>query len=326
MDRDIIFLILQYNNVDVTMNCIHSILKLKELHRIRIVVVDNCSSDGAGRKIIERMRVIFQENYKAEPIENTQVFVFKNKDGCSVDILCRQVNDGFSRGNNFGFQYIKDKYTLQFLIVANSDVEFTQEDIIKKIEEEYAQSTFDVLGPDIWAPYKGIHQNPLDSRIPTIKEVNRTIFLNRVCLYLFPLVYPILKKYVQSVSKSSDLYITRAENVCLQGSCMIYSKKYIELRERISQQENDVIGSALFYPETSFYYEEFLQTLWCRNNGCQMIYTPNIKINHMEGQSTNTISTRECKKTKFRMKNILLSAQIYRDELSKLRESERNHG
>ena len=320
MDRDIIFLILQYNNVDVTMNCIRSILRLKEQYRIRIIVVDNCSSDGVGTKIIEYMGAVCQEIFMAEGGEKTQVFRCKNEGGCTIDILCRQINDGFSRGNNFGFLYIKEKYTPQFLIVANSDVEFMQEDFIEKIEAEYAQSAFDILGPDIWAPYKGVHQNPLASHIPTIKEVNRTIFLNRVCLFLFPAIYPVLKKYMQSDSQSCDLYVTRTEDACLQGSCMIYSRKYIELREHISQEKNSVIGRTLFYPETNFYYEEFLQTLWCRNNDCNIVYTPNIRVNHMEGQSTNSISTNECEKTKFRMRNILMSAQIYRDELSKTAE------
>lgn len=311
MDNDIIFLILQYNNVDVTINCIHSIWGLKNQCKIRIVVVDNCSPDGAGRAILEHMRNICLETSLAE-----SMFLFKHESGCEIDVICRPVNEGFSMGNNYGYRYIIEKYSPRFLIVANSDVEFIQENFIELIEEEYKKTMFDILGPDIWAPYKEVHQNPLSLDIPTVKEVSRTIFLNRLCLCCFPLVYPILNKYMQRTSDSCNLYVARAENVCLQGSCLIYSSKYIKFRGQISEKKQKVIARTLFYPETNLYYEEFLQTLWCRNNGCKMVYTPDIRVNHLEGQSTNTVSSSEKEKIIFRMKNILASAQIYKKELS----------
>lgn len=316
MDRDVVFLILQYNNVDVTLKCIQSIWKLEEQSRIRIVVVDNASADGAGEKLVEYMKKSVGEMQFLEQSKE-KIYVFSGESVCEIDILCRKVNDGFSGGNNYGFQYIRGKYLFNYLTVANSDVEFVQEDFISQIEQEYNKSRFDILGPDIWAPNKKVHQNPMAVNIPSIREVSKTIFLNRVCILLFPFCFPLLKRYMQHGAGSNGLHITGRENVCLHGSCLIYSNKYVEFRTQLLRDYGEGIGEKLFYPETKLYYEEFLQTLWCRENGCKMVYTPNIRVNHMEGQATNSISTSEKVKMKFKMKNILHSAKIYKNELAK---------
>ena len=320
MERDIVFLILQYNMVDVTVNCIRSILQLDDLDRIQIVIVDNGSIDDAAKEILGYMRNEGIELGLSRYGEDN-VFLFKHKSGCLIDILCRSVNNGFSRGNNCGFQYIKTRYLPKFLIVANSDVEFVQKDILEQIDREYEKTDFDVMGPDIWVPHKRIHQNPLALEIPTQKEVGKTIYLNRLCLLLYPITYPFLKKYMNKVSKNSCGYTTDVEGICLHGACLIYSHKYLVLREQISKDIQEAIARTLFFPETQLYYEEYLQTLWCKNNGCKMVYTPNIRVNHMEGQATQTISSSDRLRIKYRMKNIIDSAEIYKAELSKYREA-----
>lgn len=314
MEKDFIFLILQYNNVDVTINCVQSIFELKRRNRIRIVIVDNNSTDGAKTKIVDYMRKQCQEIVCSFADAETDLFLFEHISGCAIDILGRTVNDGFSKGNNFGFRYIEKKYFFKFLIVSNSDVMFFQNEFIELVERVYEKTMFDVLGPDIWQPYKKIHQNPLALDIPNLKTVNKTIFLNRICLVLFPLISPWIEKYVENIKNNFTTNAIEGTGICLQGSCLIYSNKYIEFRKKKMEQ---IIGNTLFYPETSFYYEEFLQTLWCKNNGCKIVYFPDLKVCHLEGQSTNTVSTSKKKKLKFKMKNILQAAQIYRKELLK---------
>lgn len=319
--RDVFFQILQYNNVEVTMNCVYSILKMDCQERIGIVIIDNNSPDGAGELLVNRMQEECRMVIGKKQENDTSRYNFEHQGGCCIDIICRNVNDGFSKGNNYGYRYIVEHYSINYLIVANSDIEFGQANFIELIENEYEKSAFDILGPDIWAPLKAVHQNPLSFSIPTLFEVNRTIFLNQISLLLFPVIYPLLRRKV-GVSKANPKRIEeRKEGICLQGSCLIYSKKYIDVRKRISisDENNTQISYKLFYPETNFYYEEFLQTLWCRKYDCKMIYTPDIHVVHMEGQSTSTISKDEKKRTKFRMANILNSAKIYREQLREYR-------
>ena len=319
--RDVFFQILQYNNVEVTMNCVYSILKMDCQERIGIVIIDNNSSDGAGELLVNRMQEECQVVISEKRENDTSRYKFEHQGGCCIDIICRNVNDGFSKGNNYGYRYIVEHYSINYLIVANSDIEFMQADFIGLLENEYAESAFDILGPDIWAPLKAVHQNPLSLSIPTLFEVNRTIFLNQISLFLFPMIYPLLRRSVGFSKANSERIKERKEDVCLQGSCLIYSKKYIDMRKKISllDENSTQIGGTLFCPETNFYYEEFLQTLWCRKYDCKMIYTPEIHVVHMEGQSTGTISKDEKERIKFRMVNILVSAKIYRGQLREYR-------
>lgn len=220
------FVILHYNALKETENCIESIYRMENQDEIAIVIVDNASPNGTGKQL-------------------TAKYSHKKQ----VDVILRANNDGFSRGNNDGCQYAINRWHPQFLIVANNDVEFIQQDFTKRIEKEYKKSLFDILGPDIYNPKRGIHQSPLSIELPDRRRVKRTIILNRCMLALYPVMYPVLKKYFQSAENKmpGTDYRRYQEGVCLMGACFIYAKKYILVKEKI------------FEPETSFFMKKIFK-------------------------------------------------------------------
>ncbi|MCM1174345.1 MAG: glycosyltransferase [Blautia sp.] len=277
------FVILHYNAIEETEKCIESIQRMENQDEIAIVIVDNASPNGTGRQL-----------------------AVKYGDEKTIYILLRESNDGFSRGNNDGCQYAVDKWNPSFLIVANNDVEFIQPDFTKRIEEEYQKSRFDILGPDIFNPETRIHQSPMSIEPPDKKRINKTIVLNWCMIALYPLMHPVMKKYFQKAeSKGVETnYRNYQENICLMGACLIYAQKYIKVRRKI------------FEPETRFFYEENIQTLWCRRHGKKMVYQPELKVWHMEGRATETIAN-EKERMRFYMRNILEAAKIYRKVLER---------
>lgn len=273
------FVILHYNTILETEQCISSVQNLERQNEIAIVIVDNASPNGTGHTLAE-----------------------KYKECETIKVLLRAYNDGFSAGNNEGCKYAVDKWNPEFLVVANNDIQFPQKDFISRIEQEYEKSKFDVAGPDIFNPITQIHQSPISKDPPKLKEVNKIILLNQCALTLFFITYPMMKQYFQrlnSVDRSlhSQKY---QENVCLMGACLIYSKKYITVR------------SKLFAPETRFYYEENIQTLWCKRNKKKIVYQPLLIVHHMEGKATESVGERKRERIQFRMQNILEAAKIYR--------------
>ena len=132
---------------------------------------------------------------------------------------------------------------------------------------------FDVLGPDVYNPIRQSHQSPIALNPPTKAQVSRSIILNGLVVHAYPLVYPMMKKYYSKLEISHDMpgYDEYSENVCLHGSCMIYSKNYFMDKEKI------------FEPETDFYYEEFLQALWCKHANKKVVYQPKLRVCHMQG-------------------------------------------
>lgn len=276
------FIILHYNSIEDTERCIASIMEMNNIENSRVVIVDNASPNQTGRILVEK--------YAAYEW---------------IEVLLRKNNDGFSAGNNDGYCYAKAKWNPDFVVIANNDIEFCQKNFIERIESEYSHSHFAILGPDIYVPLYNMHQNPMAERPPGKGRVCITILLNQLVLNIYPVVYPFMKRYFRRMktcvqSKSYKIY---QEDVCLMGACLIYSKEYMNARDKI------------FEPETRFYYEENIQTLWCMHNKKKIVYQPNIIVHHMEGKATKTIDVRERERIKFRIKNILWSAKIYRSFL-----------
>lgn len=277
------FIILHYMTIEDTTTCVESIKEMNLQNRIRIVIVDNASPNNSGKEL--------QEKYKGD---------------YQIHILLNGQNMGFSRGNNLGCHYAQKVWKPSFFVVTNNDVIFTQKDFCERLLKEYKRKPFDVLGVDIFCPNKGIHQSPIARSIPDIKAVNKTIFMNKVMLYFFMILYPLIKYYYKKIDVSgcnAYLYNTYQEDVCIMGACIIFSHNYMYKREKP------------FYPETNFYYEEFLLSLWCKKNGATIVYQPDMKVIHNEGSATKQISDDYGKKIKFRIRNIIDSAEIFKGEL-----------
>lgn len=285
MDKKVIFLILHYNSIEVTRECIDSIKELEQQERIEIVIVDNASPNGSGK--------VLEEEFS----QDKNVHVRLNSD-----------NAGFSKGNNFGYEYIKANMNIQYLIVANNDIIFKETDFVDKLDQEYKQSRFDILGPDVWNTCLQVHQNPLDSSVRKKEEVDWTIRFHQIALKYFGILYPLLciaeKLSAQKRYKQSDKeYRLRQEGICLMGACLIFSEQYVLGKNKI------------FYPETYFYYEEYILTLQALREKRKIVYSPDIVVDHKEGSATNSISSKNKMKKKFVMKNMLVAAKIYRELL-----------
>lgn len=275
----ICFVILHYNGIEDTEKCIQSIRQLDGQQDIRLVIVDNASPNGTGRQLADR--------YAEDEI---------------TDVILRKENDGFSRGNNAGCAYAMKRWNPDFLVVANNDVIFAQEEFAALIRETYAKEPFAVLGPDIYDPDRKIHQSPISDTLPGTRQIGRTLLLNRVVLGTFPLFYPLMKRYFRNLEVKAGLPYDREWNdVCVMGACLIFSKDYLQERDKV------------FAPETRFYYEENIILLWCRQYQKTVLYRPALQVLHMEGRATETVDVDDRNKIKFRMQNIVDAAKIYQN-------------
>lgn len=286
MTEIISFVILHYITTEETVACVESIKKLDMQEHIRIVIVDNASPNESGK--------ILQQKYKND---------------LSIEVILNQENAGFSKGNNIGCLYAKQKWNPQFYVVTNNDIIFPQKDFCEKVFREYEKKEFSVMGMDIYCPTKAIHQSPLAKEVPKIQTVNKTILANKIMLKFFGILYPLIYLYYKRIDKrgfDAIDYNKYQENVCVMGACVILSGQYMDKRQ------------TPFLPETRFYYEEFLLSLWCKIHKARVVYQPEIKVLHNEGAATKRISQRYREKVRFRIKNIVDSAEVYKKELEKI--------
>lgn len=293
----ICFAVLHYGNHDVTEKCVQSILDLRTKHQIQVLIIDNDS------KKKDEDRFEYLDIYKGLPVE----------------YLTIRETSGFSGANNQGYRYIKEHFQPDFIVMTNNDISFLQRDFCDRLVDSYNQHSYDVLGPDIISEATGEHQNPIDIAGRSKTQVTYTIVMNRISLALFPLVYPLLKKRFIRTGNSeaiiqTDNLVQKIEiehrtpkeiikDIVPCGACLIFGSAFIEKEDKA------------FYPETEFYYEEYILHERCHKKGMSIIYDPSMWILHGDGLATKRKTRDEKNKIRFMLENIRDSAIIYRDLL-----------
>lgn len=246
------FIILHYNNIDDTIECL---MNLKSIANddTHLIVVDNNTLSDKEKKLINTF---------------------------TKDIVLLDKNYGFAKANNKGIEYAKKKYKSKFYIVINNDVFINQKDFLKQIEEDYDKYQFDMLGTYIDSP-TGESVNPFPA-LKTKQEVENEIVRCKKLIKIYNSkfltfllncylnVKHLIKKPIKPVNgKKIEL------NVSLHGCSVIFSDKYVS-KYKYS-----------FYNETFlFHEEEFLYNRVIKDSLISM-YDPNLKVFHKEGSSIN---------------------------------------
>lgn len=276
------FVILHYQALEDTSKAIESLCSNLDTDEFHIVVVDNASPNETGKILIEK----YQNNSK-------------------ITVICNEKNTGFACGNNLGYAYLKKNYQVDYIVLMNNDIVFTEHSFLKKIEKEYTASEFSILGPMVMTADGKYTSSPIRT-IPikraeiefAIKEYKKRLLLNR--LYLWP--FYCLVKTFREKKKSTKIVCTydklcRQENVQIHGCFMVFSKKYIE-------QEDGLCNRTFLYCEEDILY------LTALKNDYKIVYQPNIVIYHKEDASTNYTYQKSRDKNIFYYTEALKSEQI----------------
>jgi GT2 family glycosyltransferase len=234
----------------------------------------------------------------------------KYKNNNRVTIISNSSNLGFARGNNVGIAYAIDHFMPDFIVVLNNDVEINQSNFTTLIKQEYKRSHFSVLGPQIVNldgdtdrySFIPVTATALIGQIVT----NYTkIILIRIGVYMKYLNFKRRSREKQANLNKKKLQ--RHEGVVLQGSCLIFAKKYFsEYREG-------------FDPRTFMYKEEQLLYIRLKSRDLISIYNPSIKVLHKAEVSTKLATGSEDRKLLFLYTNQLRSSFVLLPELIKIK-------
>jgi GT2 family glycosyltransferase len=114
--NDLSIIIVTWNTANITLKCIKTIHKfLDKKIDYEIIVVDNASSD------------------------NTIELLSKEK----IKLIKNPLNSGFAKGNNLGVK----KATGEYLLFLNSDMEFTDNNLIKMLDYAKHNKNIGIIGP-----------------------------------------------------------------------------------------------------------------------------------------------------------------------------------
>lgn len=275
------FVILHYKTADDTIECIKSIEMLNG--KAYIVVVDNASNNGS----IEKVEKICNQYDNIHIIKNNE-------------------NLGFAAGNNVGFRYAKNEVGADFIAVLNNDIIVPDKEFIHQVEALYADTKFDVAGPDIESLADHGHQNPMLTTVLSVKAADKEIFRYKFLAIINKTgLYEKFKKNRQEAPKTPVKKTEkRMENVTLHGAFVIFSKNFIDREEYC------------FRPGTFLYMEEAILYRYCMDQHYKLIYDPDIKVFHKEDSSTSSLFTASKDKRDFVFSNMVKSLKVYRKILN----------
>ncbi|WP_415980148.1 glycosyltransferase [Faecalicoccus pleomorphus] len=273
------FVVLHYKAVEDTKECIKSILENVDARDVHIIVVDNHSPDNSGK--------VLCNEYK----DNNFVTVIKN-----------EKNLGFSNGNNIGYKYAKYTLNAEYIILCNNDILLFQKNFIKKLDEEFNNSKFAVLGPMVLTKDGRYTSSP--SRItPLDKDQVENLLKYYLWCYRFNKVhllkmYYLWRKLIGKKSvKTFNRYYQKQYDVSIHGCFMAFSRIYIDSFDGLNE-------NTFMYGEEEILYKTIL------NYKMKSVYTPEIIVYHKEDASTDSVHKSNHSKKEFYYKNMVKSTKV----------------
>ena len=290
MEERIAFVLLNFNGYEKSVICVDNLLEKLSGDYI-IIIVDNGSKDGSGKKLYDRYE--------------------KNE---LVDFVLLDSNLGFSRGMNAGFEKAKAA-GYNYIALINNDTKILSDHICEIMVEDYRIFQYDVLGPKIknpdgdtspnQNPYHGVEMNDHDA-VEYYKKKARaagwqlTLYKIRLDdIYFFfgkvhlKLQYLFRKSFRQPLDHAVSMKLKNRDKMefhCgLHGSYMIFSPSYVK-------KYNGLI------PVTFAYGEEWILYRQCCVDDLLIMYEPRIVIWHDEHSVQNNMPGSEKEKYYNRLK------------------------
>ncbi|MDH6367909.1 glycosyltransferase [Breznakia sp. PFB1-12] len=292
------FVILHYQVEKVTMNCVESIVNRVDTENYQIVIVDNASPNKSGNTL---------KKYYAN-----------NK---NIHVLILEEGLGFSGGNNKGFMYAKNELHCDFIVMLNNDTLIIQDDFIKQIVDEYEQSHFAVLGPEIHLPNGKVDVYPFQilkldeldkdrERIYALLKKNKSGRENIELLTKRSIMKLIMWDKWRHKLREEKTVPKRQEMVRLHGCCLIFSPVYVKAFDGLDNR-------------TMFYGEEDILFVRMIRNHMLSVYQPKVKIMHMEQVSTGSKMKTAAKKRRYvyetHLETLDMLEELYHEDLDSLK-------
>lgn len=283
---EIAFVVLHYIVDQDTVECVESIRRWIDTGSYKIIIIDNCSPNDS----YEKLRL-------------------KYEDASDIVLIHNDSNLGFAKGNNVGFTYAKHQLNAKFVVMMNNDILLIEPDFYKKVNQEYLDNGFAVLGPMIFTKDGTCNSNPYRSSSLSIDDVKYLIKdLRRRILFAKYHAEGVYQKLFKprDVTRTykTNNFISRQENVCLHGCFLVFSDLYIK-------KYNGLNDKTFLYVEEDILYWEMMK------DGMKTVYLPDIRVFHKEDSATKAATKSNRAKRLFFYTNLISSLSVLMGEMEK---------
>ena len=323
---DIGFVVLNYNLYDETVRCVESIIEHIDSDNYIIIIVDNYSTNGNGRRL--------SEHYKTSDC---------------VKVIQNESNLGFARGNNAGIKYINNTLGgANYICCLNNDTILDQSNYLKIINSIYENdNSIAVIGVRIYDAlfmeyeykwrllnideyerlidsYERKHRHPRE--ILSNNPIRRKLLRNKM-------IYD-LNFQRRRIEKQASRRINRTKNT------KRYYSNIHESESRIDTVEGDydivphgccIVFTGSFFEKLSgfdehtfMYGEEEILFLDVKEHGLNTFKSMDLHIRHIGAESTNAVFSKS-KIRKYKMEQNIKSRRILVEKMKKYAEEMRGN-
>lgn len=258
-------IILNYNNYEDTINCIHSVEQYNTAP-VKYIVVDNGSTrNGVEQALDTDFREKFASNYNLLH-ENEEI----PKALSRMTLLVSSTNDGYACGNNKGLQLAYKDRDCKHVMILNNDVLFVEDIIPRLLNTMKTLPDCAIISPLLYKKgLKEIDYNCARKDISIWGIIKENIFH-----YYYRATNRPLNAEQHILRQIQSPYPDIIPIELPSGSCMLMEKEYFWQ-----------IGS--FDPRTFLYYEENILFKKVQRSNRRNYLCTNIKCIHLGAQSTS---------------------------------------
>ena len=281
LNNKIGIVILNYLNWEDTLECINS-LRLQSDQDFEAVIVEN----GSPNESVSRIRDYIKND------KNIHLYVVEN-------------NLGYANGNNMGILYLKNKYSINRILLINNDVLFDDENYISKLIDIEYDGNIGAIGTKIIGS-DGLNQNPAYFPISFSSSI-KSLIIN--LLAFSKIIAFIKKRFLSSWAKKANDFSspkTSKQKYFLHGSVIFLTENYLD----------KFMG---LYGGTFLYYEEVILGIIFEKAGLDMLYIPDFSIYHKEDQSSiQSFNNDDLVRRRYLLQSIWSSFKVYLANQKKL--------
>lgn len=286
------FTLLHYNNITVTKKAVEYLLLLEEIEKAHIIIVDNASPNGSGKKLKE-----LYSHY------------------LNIHIIINNTNGGFAKGNNIGYRYAKNDLNCDVIVVMNNDIFIKDKKFILTLSKSADEINSEIIAPNIIG--KRGPQNPFRIKRMSNKDTYKMLIYNRIAhtIYYIPVLNNLYIFALEHRKKSTKRIIKNEESgiSCIpHGACVIYLKKWI-FNEDFA-----------FVPDTFMYFEEDVLAEYMNIKKYTAKLENSLTVYHVEDASVDYDNQTMLVKRKFisgcMVKSIKIMLSIRKNGVSNLQE------
>ncbi|MCK5146215.1 glycosyltransferase family 2 protein [bacterium] len=251
------FVFTNYNNTNITIQAIESIINLAGQFCPFIVIVDNNS------RIFEQQRL---EKFK-EKFDN-------------VKIIKNAKNLGYFPGLNIGIEFIRNNHPgIEIIVVGNNDLIFPSNFFMKLKQKQSLCKEYPVISPNI-ITLAGEHQNPhVIEKITFFREIIYDLFYFN---YFFAKVIKYIASNTIFFTDRKDEKFHDVPQTIYQGygACYILTPLFFRYFEKL-------------WAPTFLMGEEFFLSLQLQQNSLAVFYEPTIVVHHNLHSTMVKVPSRE---------------------------------